>query len=156
MSRAEISTALAGIVEGVSGIGKVYTRDRYSNDWTKFLENFKSAAGKITGGMITRKVTAKQQRTIGEVERAHVFVIRLVYGLQDSGDSEAIFQTLVDAVLDAVDADETLGGSCETTHPDWGPMSGAVGLQIDTIEYRQFGTVLCHYAEGRICACETI
>lgn len=154
MSRVSISAALAAIINQVAGIGQVYTRDRYSPTWSKFVEDFKKG-DKINGCMITRKTTAKQQRTLGEVEKGHVFVLRFVYSLQDASDSEAEFQALIDLVEAAIDADETLNGSCETTHPDWGPMAGAIGLQIDTIDFRQFGTVLCHYAECRVCACET-
>lgn len=155
MSRASITAALAAIIEEVPGIGMVHARDRYSPDWTKFLENFKSAEGKINGCLITRKTTVKQRRTIGEVERGHILVIRMIYGLQDAANSAEAFQLLVDAVEAAVDADETLAGTCETTNPDWGPMAEAVGLQIDTIDIRIFGSVLCHYAECRLCACET-
>lgn len=154
MSRVAQSAALAAIIGSVPGMGQVHQRDRYSPDWAKLLEDFKSN-GKLNGCMISRKTTAKQQRTLGEVERGNIFVIRMIYSLKDADDSETAFQTLIDLVEAAVDADETLTGTCETTHPDWGPMAGAIGLQIDTIDFRQFGTVLCHYAECRICACET-
>jgi len=154
MSRESISAALAAIIGQVSGIGQIHERERYSPDWGQVLEHFKSG-DKYNACLISRKISPKQQRTLGEKERAHVFVIRLVYGLKDADDSESAFQALVDRVEAAVDADETLNGSCETTQPDWGPMAGAIGLQIDLIDFRQFGKVLCHYAECRVCACET-
>lgn len=155
MSRVSIAAALAAIIGGVSGIGQVHQRDRYSPGWAKIQEHFASG-GHLNACMISRKTTAKQQRTLGEVEKGHVFVIRMVYGLNDASDSESTFQALIDSVEAAIDADLTLNNTCETTQPDWGPMAGAIGLQIDIIDFRQFGTVLCHYAECRVCACETI
>lgn len=154
MGRAEIAAALQAIIASVDGMGQVHKRERFSPDWSTYLSRFEYR-GKINGCMFTRKSTVKRQRTLGEVEKCHVFIIRLFYGFQDDADSDAVFQTMVDQVATAVDADETLNGTCETTHPDWGPMRGAVGLQVENIDIRQFGKVLCHYAECRLCACET-
>jgi hypothetical protein len=112
--------------------------------------------GKINGWTISRKRTATEQATMGEIERAHVFMIRGVYGLKDADATESTFQALIEDIQAAFEADDTLGGACRTIDPDWGPMSGAVGLQVDLVEPRMFGGVLCHYAECRLCAIEAL
>lgn len=155
MSRATISSALAALVGNVEGVGQVHERERWSDNWTELLEQMK-ADGRINSIMFSRRTTTRRQRTVGEVEVAHVFGLRLVYSFSDVNNSEADFQSLVDRLETAVLGDETIGDSCETTHPDWGPMNGAVGLQIDVIEPRIFGKTLCHVMEGRICALESV
>ena len=67
-----------------------------------------------------------------------------------------LFQDHIEDVVSAFDADETLGGACLSINPDWGPMSDATGLQVTEVQTRVYGTVLCHFAECRLCALETI
>lgn len=147
------------VMEGVTGIENVYEYDRWAASWGKVLDLFKTAAGtKYQGWMITRIQTATRQVTLGEVEAAHVLRISGLYGLDDSAASEVTFQAWLDALveefLDTANID--LGGACLTINPDWGPMAGAVGLQIDKVDTRMFGTVLCHFAECRLGVVELV
>lgn len=156
MSEAAIRAKIKTTISGVSGISLVYDYVRWAASWGDFLDLFKTDANKINGWVFSRKSSPTLQRTIGEIERAHVYVVRGYYGLKDEDATEKTFQALVEAVQAAFFTDETLGGACETTRPDTGPMAGAVGLQVDIVELRKFGTVLCHYFEGRLCAVESI
>ncbi len=156
MGRSEQIAAIAAIMEGVDGVENVHQRERFKTDWGKFLDLYKNSEGKINGYTISRKVKARQSETLGEFMELSVYVIRGYYGLQDEEDSEGVFQDQLDAIDAALLADETLTDTCDTTHPDTGPMAGAVGLQQDVFELRKFGTVLCHYFEGRICAVELV
>lgn len=158
MSLSAILAACKTEMSEVSGMGKVYAYERWTANWTNFLNLFKTTGNKINGWMITRIATPQRQETLGEKERAHILLFRGVYGLDDSADTESTFQTQIEAMVTKFneDANENLGGVCLTTHPDWGPMDGSVGLQVDKVEIRVFGTVLCHYAECRLCATETV
>lgn len=158
MSYASIRAALADVLEGVSGIGPVHQYDRWAIRWEKTLELFKTDEDLFHAWMISRKAVAQRQATLGEIERAHVLTIRGVYGLKDADATEQTFQDLIEAVINALsDPDnDTLDGTCSTTHPDWGPMNGACGPQVDSIDVRMFGSVLCHIVEMRLCAVETI
>lgn len=154
MSESAIRAKIKSVLEGVSGMGTVHDYMRLTKSWDTFLTMFKSG-DKINGWHFSRRAIATRQNTIGEKESAHIYQLRGYYGLKDDDASEKTFQALIDAVSAAFDDDETLGDTCDT-HPDWGPMTGAVGLQADIIEHRVFGTVLCHFFEGRLCAVETI
>lgn len=160
MSLENIRAQTAAIAAGVDGIGVVHEYERWAADWNKMLALFKvedDDGSRINGLMITRKTTARRKVNVGEIELAHVLVLRMVMGLKDAAATELTFQALVDALADAFDDNdnETLNDTCDTIRPDWGPMEGAVGLQIDIVEPRMFGSVLCHFFEGRLCALET-
>lgn len=156
MSLADQRTQIKTILEGVSGIGKVYAYQRWANDWQALLKLFKTTSDKINAWMITREKTSQIRMTMGEKERAHIFLMRGLYGLNDSDGTELIFQDLIEDIVTAFDAAETLNDTARTTNPDWGPMADSVGLQVDIVEQRVFGSVLCHYAECRLCAIEVI
>ncbi|MFA5423040.1 MAG: hypothetical protein WC374_04215 [Phycisphaerae bacterium] len=158
MSLASIREQIKVIVSGVSGIGVVHDHERFSNDWNKFLSLFKDKDGKINGCMFHREKCPKNQNTQGEYEKAHVFVCRKFMGLKDDEDTGTAFDEHLENVMDAFDTDaaETLNDACRTINPDWGPMSGAMGMQLDVSEIRMFGGVLCHYAELRLCAIEPV
>jgi len=156
VSRTAILAKIKTAMQTVSGIGTVHDRERYSNAWGDYLSLFQDSNKKINGATISRRNTVTQQVRTGQKDRCHIFVIRMIYGVQDSANSEAAFQAMVDKAIEAFDADETLGGTCNTINLDWGPMAGAVGLQVDVVEIRKFGTVMCHVMEGRLCAEEYV
>jgi len=158
MSLSTIISKCSTEMAEVSGMGKVYGYERWAAPWTTFLSLFKTTGNKINGWTISRVAAPQRQETLGEKERAHILLFRGVYGLDDSANTEATFQTQIESMVTKFNEDdnENLGGACLTTHPDWGPMSGLVGLQVDKVENRMFGTVLCHYAECRLCAIETV
>jgi hypothetical protein len=138
-----IETAVPGAV--------VHGYDRWSDRWGDFLALMKTSSGVINGYMISRTAAAAQRSAYDLRERAQVIRIRGFYGLDDSANTEATFQAQVEAIDAAFDIDdETLGGVVNTHRPYFGPMSGADGIQIDTVEHRVFGPALCHYAELRL------
>jgi hypothetical protein len=98
------------------------------------------------------------QRTHGEIENAHVYTLNFIYGLNDGNATGKAFQTLLSdsdsAFADYEESTWVMAGI--TSHPDWGPMANAVGMQIDNIDHRLFGNVLCHFAPCRICVVETL
>jgi hypothetical protein len=156
MSEQQIRGRITLQLSQIPGMGIVHGFQRWADTWPKFLDHFKTNEDRIHGWIVTRTRTAQRQTTMGAVERAHVFLIRGVYGLKDDQATELTFQALVDSIVEKFTPDSTLDGACETTHPDWGPMANAAGLQADTVEHRMFGKVLCHYAECRLCAVERV
>jgi len=159
MALSTIITAVKTVMDSVDDIENVYKYERWAASWSKVLELFKTADdAHYQGWMISRKQTATRQVTLGEVEAAHVLSIKGIYGLDDSGASETVFQGwLEDLQVEFLDgAHVDLSGACLTINPDWGPMAGAVGLQIMNVEPRMFGSVLCHYADCRLGVVELI
>lgn len=135
------------IMAAVDGIGVVHGYQRWAADWAAFLNLFKTPEGKINGWMITRESTPEQLLDPAEYERVYGLKIIGIYGLNDSDGSELVFQSLVESICDAFRSDYNLNGTCETTSPDFGPMAGVSGIQVQTVENRVFGNVLCHYCE---------
>jgi len=158
MALSSIISEAKNVFEGVTGHGIVHEYERWSKNWSTLLNLFKDSNSRINGLTISRKGTAQRQATIGEVEKAHVLRIQAVYGLNDADGSETTFQSLLEDYVAAFNDDDnkTLNNTCLTIDPDWGPMENAVGLQIDDVTTRIFGTVLCHHADMRLCAIETI
>lgn len=151
MGYSAILAQVKAVVSGVSGCGQVHDYDRYSTDWAEFLALFKSSA-KINGWAISLAGIETRQTRTGEKDRLYIFKLRKYYGLQDSVGSGKVFDAHLEDVVEAFDNNETMAGTCNTTHPDWGSMSGSVGLQVRVIDIRMFGKVLCHYAEGMLAA----
>lgn len=154
MSLSAIRDAIEQTLNGVANIGRVHNYLRWNADWSKFLDAFKDTEGRIRGCMFARQSFGNRRDTIGENEGMHVFRFMFIMGLKDADATGIVFDDLLQDVVKDFEADLTLGGTCLTTHPDWGPLAGLVALQIDLIEPRMFGGVLCHYAEGRLEALE--
>jgi hypothetical protein len=150
MALDSIRNRIKTVLEGVAGIDIVHDYERFAKNWNEILTLFKTAEGTYHAWTISRKTSVQRQVTTCQIERCHIFVVRGIYGLNDEAGTEITFQDLIENVSAAFNQDETLGNTCATTHPDWGPMSGAVGLQIDEVGHRMFGNVLCHYAECRL------
>jgi hypothetical protein len=154
MPLADIREQIKVILSGVPGIGVVHDYERFNNDWTKFLSLFRDSGGHINGCMFSREKCPKKQITLGEVELAHIFVIRRFMGLKDDEATGIIFDDNLEEISAAFGTTETLNDTCRTINPDWGPLNEAEGIQLDISENRMFGNVLCHYAELRLCAIE--
>lgn len=158
MSEALIRAQIKAVVEAVSGAGMVYSYQRWASEYKAFLTLFKDTGDKINGWVITRLQSRQNRMTQGEKERAHIYALRKYYGLNDADASELTFNSHIEAVVNAFnsEANESLNDTCLTINPDWGPMSGAVGLQVEIIDMRMFGSVLCHFADCRLGVIETI
>jgi len=145
------------ILQGVPGIGEVHDRTRLATDWNTFINRFKDSDGRINGIMFARERMLKRSVTVGiggPKERAHIFLFRAIMGLKDADDTGIVFDDHLADIEEAFEDNYTLNGTCMTTSASWGPMEGRPEMQIDLIEERMIGNVLCHYAELRLCAIE--
>ncbi len=152
MNLPAIREQIKTILSGVSGVGVVHDYDRLAMDYSKMLALFQDANGRINGWTITRDETPERWITNVDYERVFEMVIRGHMGLQDGEATEIIFQDIVESVCAAFRGNDTLNGSCETINPEFGKLAGRSGIQVVTIEPRQFGSVLCHYCELRLAA----
>ena len=152
MSLAVVREKIRVVMAGVPGTGVIHDYERFSNDWNRFLALFSDpATGTINGAMFSRRQHSTQQRTQREHETADVFVIRRYRALVDADASGVAFDDHLEAFLAALRHPKSLNSGGLSTSPDWGPMAGSVGAQLDVTEPRMFGSVLCHYAELRLC-----
>ena len=152
MSLAGIREQIKTILAGVDGIGVVHDYERWTADTLKMLARFQDKDGRINACEFARK--RREQRFVNGQEIIHIFTVRRIMGLQDAEATGIIFDDHLDVLAQTFQDNDSLNDSCLTTSPDWGEMNGQSGLQIDIIEPRMFGSVLCHVAECRLAAVE--
>lgn len=139
MSLEAIRTEIKTIVEGVTGIGIVHEYLRWLIKYDTFLDLFKDSTDKINGCMITRVKTPEEFVAGGRTsERSYLMKIVCIYGLKDGDASELYFQdTIIEGICAALRVYKTVNNKRAT-----------LGLpQVDIVEPRMFGKILCHYAE---------
>lgn len=141
-----ISSALVALVDGAAGIENVHAYQRHVSDWSAMLSLFKitiagpPATYRVHGWTVSRAAVSEEWLTNVEVIRVHEFKLRGVYGVQDSANTEDSFNDLVEALCTTLRADFTCSASAEWHEP----------VQFPIIDYRVFGGILCHYAEGTV------
>ena len=146
MSLKDIREQIATILSTVEGMGIVHQYQRWSATWEKFLDLFKDTDGRINGCIISRRETPTIRDNMPTIERRHVFLFRFVYALKDAEASELEFQNIVERIQDAFDSQYLLGNTVINSGP----------VQVNLVEIRLFGGVLCHYAELTLEAVERV
>ena len=141
MSLTTIREQVKTILSGVSGIGVVHDYERWNSDWTKFLDLFRIEGDdekkRINGWSITRRKTPAKTASTTHDSRTHTFLIKGFYGLKDADASEIVFQQLIEDICAAFRAKYKLNDTADNTEP----------VQVDLVENRKYGIVLCHYCE---------
>ncbi|MBI5789300.1 MAG: hypothetical protein HZA78_10640 [Candidatus Schekmanbacteria bacterium] len=146
MSLNNIRTEIKALLETVPGIGKVHDFERWTIDWQKFLEFFKTADNKINGWTITRSVSTENNQSVGTNIRTHQILIKGYYGLKDAVESEKAFQNLIEAVCDVLRSHNDLNASCLKSGPP----------QVSKVYPRPFGGVLVHVCNIQLAVQERI
>lgn len=153
MSWPGIREQIATVLATVNGVGVVHQYMRLAHLANKVKSLYVDGDGLVNACEISRAAIKRRQAGVGIKMLAHVAVIRFYYGVNDGKETEIVFQQLLDDVAAAFDSNKTLNESCVTTHAEW-PLGGALGLEVDAIDYRILGGILCHYAEARLGAIE--
>lgn len=154
---AAIREQIQVILSGIPGIGRVHDCHRMATSMQQLVEKFKDPEGRLHVCMFRRVKMAKRQIVIGgPPDRIHTFLIICIWGLQDEQATGVAFDDQLARIEEEFDSHETLNGACETIHPDWGQAEDEHGVQIDLVEDRMFGPVLCHYGELRLSVQERI
>jgi len=138
----DIITALVAILQAIPGIGTVHAYKR----WTNKPEMFKSyfwheSTQLINGCWITRSGYAPILQLSRQKEKRHQMIITQVYSFKDASNTEAPFQALVSAEVDAINNNYTYPGAWHQIAPD-----GYAQAQ-EMKELRDFAGFLCNYAE---------
>ncbi len=141
MSLADIRKEIKNLLETVPGIGKVHDFERWTTDWKKFLEYFKTEDNKINGWTISRSESQEREHAAGVVNISnHTFIIKGYYGLKDSLESEKTFQDLIEEIRSVLRTHHDLNGSCLTTSPP----------QVSVLRPSPFGGILMHQCQIRL------
>lgn len=135
MSEANNRTGIYNTLSAVTGVGKVYDYERWTADWNTFITLFKdTSTSKILGWEISQKAPVNEDRT--SVKR-RTYSIKGYMGVNDAVATEKTFAGLIDAIAAVFRADQSLGAM----------VHGHDYIQVDILDTRSFGSVMCHYAE---------
>ena len=134
----DIRTRIKAILDGVSGVtAKTYNRERYAAHWDTYLSLFKTSSNIIDGWVMQMESADEEEGTSRTNYRKYNFVLRHIYGFDDSASSQITFEDFNETVCDALRADPDLNSTADICDP---PI-------IRISEMRMFGSVLCHYSE---------
>ena len=167
----EIGDAILAEISSVPEAGRVHAYQRWSADLGKYLDLFRWEAGgglaQIRGWVLTRERAGEEAASIGSnasggfapaglSRRTHTFLLFGIMSAEDAAGSEAAFQDLIEKICDRFRDEGTLRLLDESGAPRVRSLERLQPPQVDLIELRTFGNVLCHYAEIRLRAIERI
>lgn len=136
-----IREAIAAKIEGVADAGIVQRHERWAQRQDKFRARYEQDS-KIKGWFVRRIRRRARVLTYAVNEVQHSWVIRGFRSFNDESASEIEFDRLIENIVEAFRADDTLGGTVITcTTPQ------AAGLQLNESAPVMFAGVLCHGAE---------
>lgn len=143
-----LRNAVAAIIEGVPGSGKVHNRIRYADQWSGLLELFSvhnidpDKPDQILGWTVSRTSIepSDSDSHFGAQAHLHHFQLQGMMGFSDLADSEGYFQDLIDRVIHALESDRNLWGEADI-------QEGTRRPTVNTIDMRKFGSALCHYTD---------
>lgn len=131
--------------------GRVHDYERQSADPAKFIGLFRHA-NRILGWEISRRAVA--EHVAGVHFRHHQMVLRGYMGLEDAAATSKQFQVLIERVCAAFRTNTTPPGV------PWQYRNGDVPqnapAQVEVIDDRMFGAVLCHHAQIALSVTERI
>lgn len=145
--RSDLRDAIIARVNTVDDIGIVHTYQRFNADMSLYLDQFSTTIDgrkQIRGWWITNPtipfVAALLNTDTFDVKTEQwEFVVRGVMSVSDTNASDDTFGDLVLAVHDAIWNQINFGSTVVV------PFS--IQVSIPTIDIRQFGSILCHFAE---------
>jgi hypothetical protein len=98
----------------------------------------------VNGWMITREKAPELWKTSGYNDRTHLWKVKGFYGLNDVEASEIKFQDLIEGICTAFRSKYNLNNTVQSIYVEFGPLARMGGIQLDSIQTRVFGSVLCH------------
>ncbi|MDE0331595.1 MAG: hypothetical protein OXL41_06965 [Nitrospinae bacterium] len=167
----EIGDAISAEISSVPGTGRVHSYQRWSADLGKYLDLFRwpmsDGLTQIRGWVLTRERAGEDVASIGSnasggftpsglSRRTHTFLLFGIMSAEDAVGSEVAFQDLIEEICDRFRDDKVLRLLDESGSSRVLSLERLQPPQVDLIELRTFGNVLCHYAEIRVRAIERI
>lgn len=155
MSEVNIRADIKKAVLGVSKVGVVHDYERYASEWSVYLDLFKTTIDSekiIRGWTITcesfpqgasldsnigQLTLGKSATESGKIIRNYTYKIRGYFGLDDMAGSEKTAIGIAEDVVELFDYNINTGTDNWWNYP----------ADLTLFEIRQFGSVLCHYAE---------
>ena len=145
MALATIRTQIAAILAAADSGSKVYAYRRWIIQPDELLAELVPAAnGPVRVWMFWLESIQERLDTFTQASNYYTFGLRFYRSVVDADQSEIVTTDLIQTVRQAFRANLTLNGSAFSIIPTDGPMKGAVGAQLDSLNVVQLGGVLCH------------
>lgn len=146
MSLALVRAAIVATLSAVPDIGRVHGYQRYAHNLTDLAALYRSDThNQLRGWNVSRLSTSEAGNRQAHTVEIVRWQILGVMALDDAGESELVFDALVEAVRNQFAQSETLGGVVDQcSDPD--NHDGQTGIQVDSISPGKFANVLCHLA----------
>jgi hypothetical protein len=147
-TEADVRAAIKAKVEGVANIGTVHDYERYAKNLAEFRALYEAAIGgndQVRGWHIRRMTRRESSPHEGRWIVILGWRVQGYMSFEDAAASEKTFDNLVEDLVDAFRADETLGDVVDSTI-----VGGDAGLQVEDSGPVMFGGVLCHSARCRL------
>lgn len=142
---------------GITDIGVVHDYYRFNTDPGKFITLFAytptGGSKQVRGWELTRISAPEKRKSIGLIDKIHKFRAAGYMSLKDADATDKTFQVLVDNVCETFRTAASGVSAWDYIDAD---NPGAPPVQANIIEVREFGGVLCHYAEIDITVIEEI
>lgn len=139
---ADVRAAIKTTLESVADIGQVHDYERYASRQGDFVALYYSAGhAQIRGWNFRRVAREERSSAIGRHAVTARWALRGYMALDDSAASEQTFDLLVEALIAAFRADDSLGGVVDTCI-----IADVAGLQLDEAGPVMLAGVLCHGA----------
>jgi hypothetical protein len=141
--RSSLRTKVAGVT-GISGVAPVYDYLRYVTDEDGIRDLLVAGQGRVHYWSVTPAVgdTFSLRQRMGCQDGVYRWDVHGFYALKDADASEKVFLVIVEAVLNALRTDLTLGSTVR-------PVEGELPRWVEH-DHRQIGpagSVLCHHAK---------
>lgn len=143
-----IRAAIVARLQGVPDVGVVHGYQRYANnlrDLAALYVTTIAGAQQLRGWYVSRVATSEASAVAGAYSVTHDWVIRGYMALDDAGQSEIVFDDLVERIREVFRGDDALGGIVATIVFGGDGDAEQAGAQA-TLEPVMFAGVLCHAA----------
>lgn len=145
--QSDVRLAIIQVLNTLPEVGMVYDHYKYSSDWTRFLDQFgwinTSGIKQIRGSWISIPTVRRgTTTTFDQKTDLYNWPLRSIMSFSDRDESEKDFEDLIYLIRSTLVAELNFGESVV--------IPGFVEVDIDTVDIRTFGSVLCHYAQFNI------
>jgi DNA-directed RNA polymerase subunit F len=146
----EIKNEMKNILDSVNEVYNVYTEKKYAREPAGFFELFKAenllGESIITAWFISRTASSEESFSTRENLRNHTIMIFGYLGISENINSGNKFESIIEDICSAFRQNQNLNNKCLSIVP----------VQVESIQEKYLGSILCHYAELKLNCMEKI
>jgi hypothetical protein len=146
----DIKNEIKTIMNSVDDVFNIYTDKKYVKEAGSFIEHYKAEniLGEkfYTAWFISRNSSLEEKLSNKENMRNHSISIMGYLGINEANNSYRKFEGIIEDICSVFRGNLNLNNKCLEISP----------VQVETIQEKSFGLVVCHYTELKINCWEKI